>query len=166
MSNLFTYSLRGNKVGDTGAQALAEGLQHCTNLQKLEWVICLCEHQVYVKPVRILGFTERVLIFINYKATQSRFADYRPHISIISNGRVVIVHYSLAVILLHLLQILKFCTLLHDNDFSNSILVDYDNLRIYFVWPNYYWAYTFNFVFIINLHMYLEIESHDFQIMS
>ena len=62
MSNLFAYSLRGNKVGDTGAQALAEGLQHCTNLQNLEWVICLCEHQVYVKPVWILGFIERVLI--------------------------------------------------------------------------------------------------------
>ena len=60
MGNLFTYSLRGNKVGDTGVQALAEGLQHCTNLQNLEWVICLYEHQVYVKPVRILGFTERL----------------------------------------------------------------------------------------------------------
>ena len=33
---LFTYSLDENKIGATGAQALAGGLQHCTNLQKLE----------------------------------------------------------------------------------------------------------------------------------
>ena len=33
---LFTYSLWNNKIGDAGAQALAEGLQHCSNLQKLE----------------------------------------------------------------------------------------------------------------------------------
>ena len=30
------YSLKGNLIGDAGAQDLAEGLQHCTNLQKLE----------------------------------------------------------------------------------------------------------------------------------
>ena len=46
---LFTYSLQGNKIDDAGAQALAEGLQHCTNLQKLEWVICL---DIEVKSVR------------------------------------------------------------------------------------------------------------------
>ena len=38
---LLTYSLRGNKIDDIGAQALAEGLQHCTNLQELKLVICL-----------------------------------------------------------------------------------------------------------------------------
>ena len=30
------YSLRGSNIGDAGAQALAKGLQHCTNLQNLE----------------------------------------------------------------------------------------------------------------------------------
>ena len=35
------YSLWGNKIKDAGAQALVEGLQHCTNLQELEWVICI-----------------------------------------------------------------------------------------------------------------------------
>ena len=30
------YSLYGNKIDGAGAQALAEGLQHCTNLQELE----------------------------------------------------------------------------------------------------------------------------------
>jgi hypothetical protein len=30
------YSLDENKIGDAGAQAVAEGLQHCTNLQKLK----------------------------------------------------------------------------------------------------------------------------------
>ena len=35
------YSLGGNKIEDAGAQALAEGLQHCTNLQKLKGVICV-----------------------------------------------------------------------------------------------------------------------------
>ena len=30
------YSLKGDKIGDAGAQALAEGLQHCFNLQKLK----------------------------------------------------------------------------------------------------------------------------------
>jgi hypothetical protein len=29
------YSLDGNNIDDAGAQALAEGLQHCTNLQML-----------------------------------------------------------------------------------------------------------------------------------
>ena len=29
------YSLTRNKIEGTGAQALAEGLQHCTNLQGL-----------------------------------------------------------------------------------------------------------------------------------
>ena len=29
------YSLIGNKIEGTGAQALAEGLQHCTSLQDL-----------------------------------------------------------------------------------------------------------------------------------
>ena len=33
---LFMYSLWGNKIGDSGAQAVANGLQHCTDLQKLE----------------------------------------------------------------------------------------------------------------------------------
>ena len=32
----FIYSLRGNNISDAGAQALAEGLQHCSNLQNLE----------------------------------------------------------------------------------------------------------------------------------
>ena len=32
---LITCSLRQNKIGDSGAQALAESLQHCSNLQKL-----------------------------------------------------------------------------------------------------------------------------------
>ena len=32
----YMYSLRENNLGDAGAQALAEGLHHCTNLQKLE----------------------------------------------------------------------------------------------------------------------------------
>ena len=30
------YSLYGNKIEDAGAQALAEGLRHCTHLQKLK----------------------------------------------------------------------------------------------------------------------------------
>ena len=30
------YSLKGNKIGHTGAQALAEGLQQCINLQTLQ----------------------------------------------------------------------------------------------------------------------------------
>ena len=30
------YSLRKNNISDVGAQALAKGLQHCTNLQHLE----------------------------------------------------------------------------------------------------------------------------------
>ena len=30
------YSLSWNKIDDAGAQALVEGLQHCTNLQELE----------------------------------------------------------------------------------------------------------------------------------
>ena len=38
---LLTYSLERNKIDDIGAQALAEGLQHCTNLQKLRFVIDL-----------------------------------------------------------------------------------------------------------------------------
>ena len=29
------YSLYWNQIGDAGAQALVEGLQHCTNLQEL-----------------------------------------------------------------------------------------------------------------------------------
>ena len=33
---LFTYSLYGNNIGIAGAQALAEGLPHCTNPQNLE----------------------------------------------------------------------------------------------------------------------------------
>ena len=34
-----TYSLRNNNIGVEGAQALREGLQHCTNLQELKLVI-------------------------------------------------------------------------------------------------------------------------------
>jgi hypothetical protein len=30
------YSLYGNKIDVAGAQAVAEGLQYCTNLQKLK----------------------------------------------------------------------------------------------------------------------------------
>ena len=30
------YSLYGNKIEDAGAQALVEGLRHCTHLQKLK----------------------------------------------------------------------------------------------------------------------------------
>ena len=30
------YSLKGNQIGDAGAQALAGGLQQCINLQTLE----------------------------------------------------------------------------------------------------------------------------------
>ena len=30
------YSLWANNISTAGAQALAEGLQHCTNLQMLE----------------------------------------------------------------------------------------------------------------------------------
>ena len=30
------YSLQGNSIGIPGAQALAEGLQHCINLQELK----------------------------------------------------------------------------------------------------------------------------------
>ena len=33
---LIIYSLYENKIEDAGAQALAEGLQHCTHLQKLK----------------------------------------------------------------------------------------------------------------------------------
>ena len=33
---LFMYSLEGNKIGATGAQALAGGLQHYTNLETLK----------------------------------------------------------------------------------------------------------------------------------
>ena len=33
---LFTYSVRYNGIGDAGAQTLAEGLWHCTNLQELK----------------------------------------------------------------------------------------------------------------------------------
>ena len=36
-----TYSLTGNNIGVEGAQALGEGLQHCTNLQELELVMCV-----------------------------------------------------------------------------------------------------------------------------
>ena len=36
-----TYSLAGNSIGDEGAQAMGEGLQHCTNLQELKLVICV-----------------------------------------------------------------------------------------------------------------------------
>ena len=32
----FIYSLRSNNISDAGAQALAEGLQHCSNLQMLK----------------------------------------------------------------------------------------------------------------------------------
>ena len=32
---LSTYSLDGNNIGDAGAQALAESLKGCTNLQEL-----------------------------------------------------------------------------------------------------------------------------------
>ena len=32
----FLYSLRRSNISDAGAQALAEGLQHCSNLQMLE----------------------------------------------------------------------------------------------------------------------------------
>ena len=34
--HLFTCRLIGNSIGGDGAKALADGLQHCTNLQKLE----------------------------------------------------------------------------------------------------------------------------------
>ena len=33
---IYMYSLGVNKIEDAGGQALAEGLQHCTNLQVLE----------------------------------------------------------------------------------------------------------------------------------
>ena len=33
---LLTCRLSSNNIGDAGALALTEGLQHCTNLQKLE----------------------------------------------------------------------------------------------------------------------------------
>ena len=33
--HMFIFSLDQNNIGDAGAQALAEGLKHCTNLQKL-----------------------------------------------------------------------------------------------------------------------------------
>ena len=33
---LFTYRVGRNSIGEAGAQALAKGLQHCTNLQELE----------------------------------------------------------------------------------------------------------------------------------
>jgi hypothetical protein len=33
---LFTYSVGYNRIGEAGAQALAKGLQHCTNLQELK----------------------------------------------------------------------------------------------------------------------------------
>ena len=33
---LFTCSLQKNNISDAGAQALAKGLQYCTNLQRLE----------------------------------------------------------------------------------------------------------------------------------
>ena len=36
-----TYSLQGDEIGDDGAQALGEGLQHCTNLQELKLVMCV-----------------------------------------------------------------------------------------------------------------------------
>ena len=34
--NMHVFGVGGNNVGTAGAQALAEGLQHCTNLQKLK----------------------------------------------------------------------------------------------------------------------------------
>ena len=37
----YSYSLKGNNIGTAGAQALAEGLQHCTSLQDLKQVICV-----------------------------------------------------------------------------------------------------------------------------
>jgi hypothetical protein len=33
---LLTYSVGFNSIGEAGAQALANGLQHCTNLQELK----------------------------------------------------------------------------------------------------------------------------------
>ena len=36
-----TYSLQKNNIGNEGAQALGEGLQHCTNLQELKLVMCV-----------------------------------------------------------------------------------------------------------------------------
>jgi hypothetical protein len=33
--NYYIYSLMYNNIGSSGAQALAEGLQHCTNLKEL-----------------------------------------------------------------------------------------------------------------------------------
>ena len=36
-----TYSLGNNNIGVEGARTLGEGLQHCTNLQKLKLVICV-----------------------------------------------------------------------------------------------------------------------------
>ena len=33
---ILLYSLYDNEIDDAGAQALAEGLQHCTNLRKLK----------------------------------------------------------------------------------------------------------------------------------
>ena len=36
---IYIYSLSHNNISDAGAQALAEGLQHCSNLQMLEWVL-------------------------------------------------------------------------------------------------------------------------------
>ena len=38
---VYTYSLMDNNIGVEGAQALGEGLQHCTNLQELMLVMCV-----------------------------------------------------------------------------------------------------------------------------
>ena len=41
------HSLYENKLEDAGTQALVEGLQHCTNLQVLGWVICVSTWHYY-----------------------------------------------------------------------------------------------------------------------
>jgi hypothetical protein len=33
---LCTFSLSGNSIGDTGMQALAEGIKYCANMKELE----------------------------------------------------------------------------------------------------------------------------------
>ena len=43
---LFTYSFYGNNIGDTGAQALAKGLQYCSNLLMLRLVHSTTLHHV------------------------------------------------------------------------------------------------------------------------
>ena len=43
---LFMYRLGENNIGYAGAQALAGGLQHCTNLQIFKLVIYVLTHHI------------------------------------------------------------------------------------------------------------------------